>query len=713
MLLSVNAWLIVSSVLQTASIKLSSSNQYQLFNFTWVIINQAGDVVNSSSTIGNQPSWPQLEVDLCVLALGASDDWGTPSNFWPQNQPVNAPDPNYNGNLAGCNSYIKRATLADLADGLYVCPSSTHRDRSQDYKCGHSAEFFCASWGCETTGDAYWKPSSSWDYITLRRKFLPKYLQDKLGITTPEPPKTQCQNAWCVPLVISFTENGKNKDWTTRGFTWGLRQRKCTPLTIDCSDPGMTFTIKLLKTIPNKNVAAIGPNPALHHPAKSKNNVPVPKPTITSDSSILPSRNMTTLYQPTVPPGPPDSSKLIVALINASLEAIRGKNSTAYQECWVCFSPTPPFYEGIATFDPPLFTNDTQLLLQAHEPTTALTLATISGLGLCLLGPAMIPPENLIPVCNQTIIINNTFSYLLAANGTYFACSSGLSPYLFTSQFLHSRDYCAVVVLLPHFFIHDSDSFLNFVDRGTSLRTKREPLTAITLSVILGISAIGAGTGIASLVTSNNQYIHLQSLIDKDLNNLREGIQDLKDSVASLSEVVLQNRRGLDLVFLKEGGLCVALREECCFYSDKTGLVQNSLDKVKKSLEERKKAREQQESWYRNWFSASPWLTTLLPSLLGPLVGILLLLSFGPWAFNRLTTFIKNQVDSVIKGPVAVHYHRLSLQEPTEDCVQLPPTTAEGLRFSSLAAEINLPWYSRLWQRLQSLALSLRGRHDN
>jgi hypothetical protein len=100
------------------------------------------------------------------------------------------------------------------------------------------------------------------------------------------------------------------------------------------------------------------------------------------------------------------------------------------------------------------------------------------------------------------------------------------------------------------------------------------------------------------------------------------------------------------------------------FDSDKTGLFQDNIDKVRISLEERKHNRKKQEYWYQNWFSTSPWLTTLLPSLLGPFVGILLLLSFGPWAFNRLTSLVKSQIEAALSKPVAVHYHQLDIPLP-------------------------------------------------
>ena len=64
----------------------------------------------------------------------------------------------------------------------------------------------------------------------------------------------------------------------------------------------------------------------------------------------------------------------------------------------------------------------------------------------------------------------------------------------------------------------------------------------MTLALILGLGAAGAGTGIASFVTSQQQYTQLSLAVDRDIQELQRGFKNVKDSLVSLSEVVLQNR---------------------------------------------------------------------------------------------------------------------------------------------------------------------------
>lgn len=423
--------------------------------------------------------------------------------------------------------------------------------------------------------------------------------------------------------------------------------------------------------------------PAPPQPSHKNRKTLTPTPSAPSYTALSP----TVSFQATLPPAGPSMGSTLVSLANATAQSLA---NSSYETCWICFSPVPPFYEGIAVNTTDIIsTNQSGLTRWINFPQSSAspgqTLSQLSGIGTCIHGANLLLPPELTPICNSSLIPDTSHQFMVAPNGTYFACSFGITPTVVPLLLTKNHEYCVVVMLVPRISIRPPTDLLPF---SGSPRTKREPVTAITLAVLLGLGVTGAGTGIASIVNTRQQLFTLSLAIDKDIQALQEGLNNLKESLVSLSEVVLQNRRGLDLLFLKDGGLCAALKEECCFYKDRTGLVQDSIDKVRKSLEARQKQREKDEAWYKNWFSTSPLFSTLLPSLLGPFIGLLLLLTFGPWAFRRITDLIKRQVDSALsKGPT-VYYQQITMTEPSEE-------VGAALNFSTLAQEGPRPWYSR------------------
>lgn len=187
-----------------------------------------------------------------------------------------------------------------------------------------------------------------------------------------------------------------------------------------------------------------------------------------------------------------------------------------------------------------------------------------------------------------------------------------------------------MVRLLPRLTYHSEEELEGLVGPVSLHRSKREPVTALTLSILLGASLARLGTGAATLVIQQQRYPSLHEFIDEDVEKLEFQITHLQESLTSLAEVVLQNRRGLDLIFLKEKGSCAALGEECCFYTGYSGIVKDSVVKVREGMAHRKREREANHGWFEAWYSKSPWFTTLISSLLGPLIILVLLLTFRP-----------------------------------------------------------------------------------
>ncbi|XP_027260250.2 MLV-related proviral Env polyprotein-like [Cricetulus griseus] len=480
---------------------------------------------------------------------------------------------------------------------------------------GGPQEGYCASWGCETTGEAYWKPSSSWDFITLKWREIPGYAgkgpwrcgQRACGPCYDSAGGGGFQGATpggkCNPLILRFTDAGKRTTWDSPKV-WGLRLYRAG------KDPVTLFS--LYRQITPLSQQSVGPNPVIaDQRAPTQFQVPepptVPKAITPTPGAVIfsPTPDALNIEKTRDPPGTGDR---LLQLIQGVYQALNFSDPNKTQECWLCLVSRPPYYEGMAILGN--YSN------QTSAPTSSgaamqhkLTISEVSGKGLCI---GRIPPSHQ-ELCNQVEPLSQDSRYLVAPYGTYWACSTGLTPCVSTTVLNTTIDFCILIELWPKVTYHQPEYVYSVL--GKSTRYKREPIS-FTVALLLGgitVGGIAAGIGTGTVALQGiNHFKLLQQAMHTDIQVLEESVSALEKSLTSLSEVVLQNRRGLDLLFLQEGGLCAALKEECCFYADHTGIVRDSMAKLRERLNQRRQLFESQQGWFEGWFAKSPWLTTLI-----------------------------------------------------------------------------------------------------
>ena len=62
------------------------------------------------------------------------------------------------------------------------------------------------------------------------------------------------------------------------------------------------------------------------------------------------------------------------------------------------------------------------------------------------------------------------------------------------------------------------------------------------------------------------------------------------------------------------------------------------------------------------WSAWDGILPYLLP-FLGPVLGLLILLSLGPFLFNKVMAFVQGQIDAIKAQSLQIHYHWLEMAD--------------------------------------------------
>jgi hypothetical protein len=122
------------------------------------------------------------------------------------------------------------------------------------------------------------------------------------------------------------------------------------------------------------------------------------------------------------------------------------------------------------------------------------------------------------------------------------------------------------------------------------------------------------------------------------------------------SGFALQNRRALDLLTAEKGGTCLFLREECCYYINESGLVEQNIDTLSHLSEEIQLRRTKNSSFLD---CTQPPLLSWLLSFLVPLIVVFTLLSFLPCSIKTLQNFLLDRISAATNQ----RFYQLLFQE--------------------------------------------------
>ena len=126
----------------------------------------------------------------------------------------------------------------------------------------------------------------------------------------------------------------------------------------------------------------------------------------------------------------------------------------------------------------------------------------------------------------------------------------------------------------------------------TAFSPKSQAKQAVLLPVLIGAGIVtGIGTRIGGIGSSVGLYHRLSQELNEDMEQVADSLVNLQNQINSLAAVTLQNKRALDLLTSENGGTCIFLREEFCYFVNQTGIVTTKVKEFRERIQHR-----QQES---------------------------------------------------------------------------------------------------------------------
>ncbi|TRZ13634.1 hypothetical protein HGM15179_013475 [Zosterops borbonicus] len=263
---------------------------------------------------------------------------------------------------------------------------------------------------------------------------------------------------------------------------------------------------------------------------------------------------------------------LFYRMLEAAFQSLNASEPNLTNSCWLCYDVNPPFYEGVALDNPFTHSNDPNpAQCRWNTPRKGINLALITGKGICAGSQELVAANK--HICKVSVVLKRSYSWAVPSASGVWACrKTGVSPCISIKHFDFTNDFCVQVAVIPRVLYHTDDKIDRYIERDLPVQ-KGELVTGVTITALLGLGATGIATGVSALVSQKQGLTQLQMAIDEDLQRIEQSISLLEKSLSSLSEVVLQNRRRLDLLLMHQGGLCAALKEQCCFYANYSGVI--------------------------------------------------------------------------------------------------------------------------------------------